>query len=95
MRSLYRAYFQEARNIHDPDVLAEVAAPHGFTADEVAGLTADEHALAEIREEARAAAKAGIDGVPFFVFADRVALAGAQPEKVLRDAIEQTLTGIL
>ena len=95
MRALYRAYFQEARNIHDPGVLAEVAGPHGFTPDEVARLTADERELGEIREEARAAAKAGIDGVPFFVFADRVALAGAQPENVLRDAIEQATTGNL
>lgn len=89
VRALYAAYFQKARNIHDPAVLAEVAAPHGFSAEEVARLIADEAALAETREEARAASAAGIDGVPFFVFGDRIAVAGAQPESVLRDAIEQ------
>jgi len=68
-----------------------VAAPHGFDADEVARLTTDESALAETREEARAAAAAGIDGVPFFVFGERVAVAGAQPESVLRSALEQAL----
>lgn len=91
VRAFYRAYFQEARNIHDPSVLADVAAPHGFSADEVAALIADERELAETREDARAAAGAGIDGVPFFVFADRLAVAGAQPEAVLRQAIEQAL----
>jgi predicted DsbA family dithiol-disulfide isomerase len=89
VRALYAAYFQQARNIHDTDVLAEVAAPHGFDADEVASLVADEAELAATREEARGAAAAGIDGVPFFVFGERFAVAGAQPESVLRAAIEQ------
>ncbi len=91
VRALYRANFQEARNIHDPAVLAEIAAPHGFSGDEVARLTADERELGETREEAIAAAAAGVDGVPLFVFAERIAVAGAQPESVLRDAIEKAL----
>ena len=53
MRALYSANFQEARNINDVAVLADVAAPHGFTSDEVARLTADERELGETREEAR------------------------------------------
>ena len=89
MRALYRAYFQEARNIHDPAVLAEVAAPHGFTPTRWRRLTADERELGEIARRGAGRGGAGIDGVPFFVFADRVAVAGAQPESVLRAAIEQ------
>jgi predicted DsbA family dithiol-disulfide isomerase len=92
VRALYRAYFQEARNIHDAAELAAIAAPHGFAADEVARLTGDERELAETRDEALAAAAAGIDGVPFFVFDTRVAVAGAQPESALRAAIEQAST---
>jgi len=91
MRALYRAFFQGARNINDPEVLADVAAPHGFSAEEVARLTSDERALDEIRAEARAAAGAGIHGVPFFVFGERLAVEGAQPESVLRDAIAQAI----
>src|SRR6185436_7420780 len=53
VRALYAAYFQEARNIHDPAALAEIAGPHGFSADEVAQLTSDERELTETREEAR------------------------------------------
>jgi predicted DsbA family dithiol-disulfide isomerase len=89
MRALYRAYFQDARNINDPAVLADIAAAHGFAADEVARITGDEEVLRGVREEALAAAGAGINGVPFFVFDERVAVAGAQPEEVLRQAIEQ------
>ena len=95
VRALYRANFNDARNIHDPAVLADVAAPHGFTEAEVTRLTSDERELAATREEALAAAAAGIDGVPLFVFGERLAVAGAQQEIVLRSAIEQALTGIL
>jgi predicted DsbA family dithiol-disulfide isomerase len=94
VRDLYRANFQEARNIHDQAVLAEVAAPHGFTEDEVTRLTSDEAEIAATREEALGAAAAGIDGVPLYVFGERLAVAGAQPEIVLRNAIEQALNGI-
>jgi predicted DsbA family dithiol-disulfide isomerase len=90
-RALYRANFHDARNINDPAVLAEVAAPHGFAADEVARIAADEPALRAVRDEASAAAAAGISGVPFFVFSERIAVAGAQPEGVLRDAIDQAV----
>jgi predicted DsbA family dithiol-disulfide isomerase len=94
VRALYRANFQEARNIHDPAVLADIAAPHGFTEAEVTRLTSDEGELAATREEALAAAAAGIDGVPLFVFGERLAVAGAQQEIVLRQAIGQALTGV-
>ena len=91
VRALYSAYFQEARNVNDAAVLADVAAPHGFSADEVGRLIDDAKELDETREEALGAAQAGIDGVPFFVFDDRLAVAGAQPEAVLRAAIDQAL----
>jgi predicted DsbA family dithiol-disulfide isomerase len=94
VRALYRANFQDARNINDPAVLADIAAPHGFTADEVTRLTNDEGELTATREEALAASAAGVDGVPLFVFGERLAVAGAQPEIVLRNAIEQAITGI-
>lgn len=92
VRALYRANFIDARNIHDPAVLAEVAAPHGFTADEVTRLVTDEAELATTHEIARAAAATGIGGVPFFVFGERLAVAGAQPEGVLAAAIEKAVS---
>ncbi len=94
VHALYRANFQEARNINDPAVLADIAAPHGFTANEVTRLTNDEGELTATREEALAAAAAGIDGVPLFVFGERLSVAGAQPEIVLRNAIERAIAGI-
>jgi predicted DsbA family dithiol-disulfide isomerase len=89
--ALFDAYFLEARNIGDPDVLVELATRHGFDADTARSLVSDEAELATTRRHARSAAQAGIDGVPFFVFNQRVAVSGAQPVEVFRDAITRAL----
>jgi predicted DsbA family dithiol-disulfide isomerase len=91
VRDLYRANFVDARNIHDPDVLVDVAAPHGFAPDEVLRLVTDDAELATTRKLAQAAAATGIDGVPFFVFDERIAVAGAQPQAVLAAAIDKAV----
>lgn len=89
-RALFAAYFLEAKNIADPAVLAEVAAPHGFLADEVKALTGDSQELAQTRQEAEHAARSGVRGVPLFIFDGRTALSGAQPEAVFRDALRSS-----
>jgi predicted DsbA family dithiol-disulfide isomerase len=91
VRDLFRANFLEARNIGDLDVLTEIAARHGFAADEVAGLLTDERELAVTRHDAAEAAASGITGVPFYVLDQRYAISGAQQEEVLRAAIEQAV----
>jgi predicted DsbA family dithiol-disulfide isomerase len=87
VRALYRANFLDARNISDPAVLADVAAPHGFSAEEAARIVTDEAQLRLTRRAAEAAAASGITGVPFFVWNGKLAVSGAQPEAVLSDAI--------
>ena len=86
-RALFRAYFLEEKNISDADVLADLGAQHGFTRDEARAIVTDNAVLSQVRLEAREASDAGITGVPFFVFDAKVAVAGAQPEAMLRTAI--------
>lgn len=86
-RALFRAYFVEEKNISDPDVLADLGARHGFARDEARALVVDNAELSRVRIEAQEAAQAGIRGVPFFVFDQKVAVSGAQPEEVLRTAV--------
>jgi predicted DsbA family dithiol-disulfide isomerase len=88
--SLYRAHFDEARNISDPDVLADIATHHGFTTEAARAIVTDPAELARTRSETEQAAAAGINAVPVFVI-DGQRLAGAQPEAVLRAAIETAL----
>lgn len=85
--ALFSAYFLEARNIADADVLAEIAAPYGFPAAEVRRLLSDPAELAATETESRAAAQRGIRGVPLFILNDRLVLAGAQREATFRETI--------
>lgn len=90
--ALYRAHFDEGRNISDPDVLASIAEHHGFVAAEVVELVTDPAELARTQAETRQASAAGITAVPVFVIGTQT-LAGAQPESVLRAAITAALPG--
>lgn len=86
-KALFGAYFAEGRDVGSEGVLVELATAHGFTPDEAAALLHDERELAATRDEALAMAQQGIDGVPFFILGERLALPGAQPVEVFRGAI--------
>jgi predicted DsbA family dithiol-disulfide isomerase len=90
-KDLFVAHFIDAKTISDPKVLAEVAAPHGFSEEETRRLLNDEAELAATRREAQAASERGIHGVPFFVFGERFAFSGAQRQEVFHAAISRTL----
>jgi predicted DsbA family dithiol-disulfide isomerase len=88
---LFRAYFQDAANISDPAVLADIAERHGFTRAEALALLNAPEELELTREAAISAAQGGIRGVPFFIFGGRLAVSGAQSVSVLQAAIRQAL----
>ena len=85
--SLFTAYFLHAKNIGEPEVLATIAARHGFTAEEVIRLVHDPNESVLTRQEVKDAVRRGIRSVPVFLLDNRHVLAGAQPETVFRDAI--------
>lgn len=85
------AYFLEHRLINEDEVLADIAAQHGFAREEALAVIRDPKALAETEAEAQAAARGGIHGVPFFVLQGKYALSGAQPQEVFDMALEQVL----
>lgn len=87
--ALFAAYFLEARDISDPAVLADVAAPHGFSEAQIRTLISDGAELGLTRMEAADAARRGVRGVPFFVLGGKYALSGAQPEHILEGAIRR------
>jgi predicted DsbA family dithiol-disulfide isomerase len=78
LEGLFRAYFVEGRDIGDREVLADIAAAAGLDRGEVARhLTGDFEADVVLGEDALAR-RAGINGVPCFIFNGRFALSGAQ-----------------
>lgn len=90
-RAILAAYFLEGRDVGDVDVLAEIASGHGFDEEEARALLRDDQELRATRAAASAVASQGISGVPFFILGRRLALSGAQPVEVMKEAIERAL----
>jgi predicted DsbA family dithiol-disulfide isomerase len=91
VRAMFRAYFLEGRNIADAAVLVPLAVAHGLDEAEAGRLIEDPAELTTSRQQAAEAIRKGIRGAPFFVFNGAVALSGAQPERIFREAIESQL----
>ncbi|WP_300612694.1 DsbA family oxidoreductase [Trebonia sp.] len=83
------AYFAQALQVFDRDVLAEVAADAGLDYGKV-GEILDGDAYADaVRQDERMARELGIGGVPFFVFDMALAVSGAQSPETFASALNQ------
>lgn len=76
--ALFRAYFQEGRDIGDPAILAQIGGALGLDAGSVRAYLASEADTAAVAAADAAARQMGIQAVPCFVFDRRYALSGAQ-----------------
>jgi predicted DsbA family dithiol-disulfide isomerase len=83
--ALFRAYFEEAKDIGDATVLADIAERH-----EVSGWPGQAHAqdVAALEEEMR---RLGINAVPTFIFARKFGVSGAHPPESLAQAMRRAL----
>jgi predicted DsbA family dithiol-disulfide isomerase len=79
----------EGRDIGDRAILIETAEEAGLEREVVSRLLDGEADKAAVREEIATAQRLGVTGVPFFIFAGRFGLAGAQPTEVLVSAINK------
>lgn len=81
-----RAYLCEGAPIGDGACLLQLASEL-LDADEVQSVLATDSYAAEVRKEQSEAHAIGVDGVPFFFVGRRYAVAGAQPEDLLLQAL--------
>lgn len=86
---MLRAYMTEGQAIGDRDVLAGLAREVGLDEQEVRDVLAGDRYASEVRQDEARARELGINGVPFFVLADRFGVSGAQPAEVLLGALER------
>jgi predicted DsbA family dithiol-disulfide isomerase len=85
------AYFLDHRQVNEEAVLAEIATDFGFTREEALADINDVRELEVSHQLATEAAMQGIQGVPFFIFDNRFAVSGAQPEEVFDMAFGKAL----
>lgn len=90
--AIANAYFLEHRQINDDNVLADIAVEYGFDRGDAIDAMNDENELGITEQLAVDAAAQGIRGVPFFVFGEKYALSGAQPDEVFERALQQTIS---
>jgi len=89
VEALFFAYFTDGRDLSDRATLAEIAAEAGLDRAEVDELLAGDMGLDVVRAGEEQARRLGVSGVPFFVVNGRIALSGAQPPELFRQAFEQ------
>ncbi|HVZ69484.1 MAG TPA: DsbA family oxidoreductase [Rhizomicrobium sp.] len=91
---LFRAYFEQGRDIGNPIVLAEIASEADMDVELVERLLATDADRELIEREDALAHELGISGVPTFIFANKFLLQGAQdPEAIVRviDKVQEKL----
>lgn len=85
--SVMKGYFEEGADVRDKDVLVALAERGGLDPDAARALLASDRFRADVAEAQRAAARAGVQGVPFYVLADQYAVSGAQPKATMLQAL--------
>ncbi|PYE48382.1 DsbA family oxidoreductase, partial [Deinococcus yavapaiensis] len=85
--SVMKGYFEEGADLRDPATLVALAERGGLTPDDTRALLASERFRADVDEAQRAAAQAGVQGVPFYVLAEQYAVNGAQPKSAMLQAL--------
>lgn len=87
--ALFKANFEEGRNVGDPQVLLDIAETSGLERPVIAALLAGDADKDLVRGEIDAARQMGVNGVPFFIVDQQYAVSGAQPTEVLVNAFRE------
>lgn len=84
--ALFKANFEEGRNLGDHSVLLDIAEASGLQRSVIAALLASDADKDHVLGEIEAAQKMGVNGVPFFIIDQQYAVSGAQTPDVLANA---------
>jgi len=85
--ALMKAFFVDGLDLTDPDTLVQVASRAGLDREEAKACIADEELRRTVAEEEDKARSTGVQGVPFFIFNNRIAVSGAQEPETLLEAM--------
>ncbi|KAI8840388.1 thioredoxin-like protein [Chytriomyces cf. hyalinus JEL632] len=91
---LYRAYFEEEKNIADSQVLVSIAESAGLDGAKVREMLAGDHLLKETQDAVDQVHASGVSGVPFFIVGDKFAVSGAQDPSAFEAVFERALGAV-
>ncbi|USG63394.1 DsbA family oxidoreductase [Brevibacillus ruminantium] len=87
--AVYRAYFEEGKDIGQAEVLLSIASALGMDQNETKQRLEKGEGLEEIEADLQYAQELEITGVPFFVIDRKLALSGAHPVENFLKAFQQ------
>ena len=87
--SLFKAFFDDLKDVGDPAVLASLAGDVDLDADLTAELLSGDKDKQSVMEEIAFFQRLGVTGVPCFIYGGQFAVQGAQPPEAHLQAIEK------
>ena len=90
VEALFHRYFEQGEDIGDRAVLTAAGVDGGLDEGELRRFLDGSDGLEDVKKESEAASRAGISGVPCFIFEGRYAVSGAQPPDVFERVFELT-----
>jgi len=88
---LFEAYFTEAEDISVLDVIGRAAEEAGLDWETLRDRLDSDEDVEDVREEIAQARAIGVEGVPCFIFENKLVVMGAHPPEVLVEAIDRAL----
>lgn len=92
VNALFRAYFEEARDVGDREVLLAIAESAGLARAQVEARWADAAEARRVAELEQSMKALGISGVPTFILERKFGVSGAQPAEALAAAMREAVT---
>lgn len=89
--ALFRAHFQQRRNVSDPAVLADIAEAEGFDREAALAAMADDRLAGVVAWEEDRGHEMNITGVPAMIINDRLMIPGAQPPETYVNALRHAV----
>ncbi|SEB19519.1 DsbA family oxidoreductase [Pedobacter hartonius] len=86
---LFIAYFIDGKNIDDKAVLTDIGVAAGLEKVAVENMLDSFDFSNEVRSDEQIAQQMGINGVPFFIFDQKLAVSGAQPPETFLGAMQE------
>jgi len=87
--SLFTGYFLEGCDLSQRQTLLDLAERGGLPRAESENCLETQQLRPQVEEQDQQARSLGVEGVPFFVFNQKLAASGAQPPEVLADTMGQ------
>ncbi len=89
--AVMHAYWTELKDIGDPAVLTEIGVAHGMDREALTRRFQEGAGKDFVNRACDTATQSGVEGVPFMIFANRVAVSGAHAPEQLVAAVDKAL----